>query len=178
MVTEKTFIKAVDPVGVMKNALYIVGGLVVAYLGYANMVTIRLGSLRLPGWSMYIFASILIGAGVLLVLFSLFQEKCAKCHTNSEFEELHFSPSLQDDLLQAVSSFTLTGMNPQFVGGSSKNVTLSLRYCPSCQKSAEVSLTAYGESQASSKELLPQTVVPEQHIAALIEYVEQYVVGD
>lgn len=175
---EQTFKKAVDMVGVIKNSLFILGGLVVAYLGYAEMVTIRIGSLRLPIWSMYVFAALFLGIGLFLVITSIFQEKCVRCNANSEFGELHFAPAVKDELLQAMSSFSLDTIAPSFVSAYSKNITLALRYCPGCKKKAEVTITANEQNSASSKVLMAETIVPEQSVTALVNYVEQYVEDD
>lgn len=178
MSQEQTFITAVDTPGVVKNALFIIAGIAVVVIGALGLITLKFGSLVLPSWSMYILGALFIGIGAILVYGSLKQEKCGKCHTNSEFEELHFHPDMEMPLLEAVEQFDFTHLKPHFVEETAKNVTLNFRYCPSCHKSAEVMVENTAMYQANTKELLKTTLVPSEKIPAMVNFVETYAVSN
>ncbi len=169
------FTKGVDQKALMTNALFIVGGLGVALTGAMGWFTLKIGTLRLPGWSMYVIGGALIAIGIVLVMAALNADKCPHCQAIADVEDLNFSTDIESEVKSAVENFDISQVTPKLVGSTDPNLELTLRFCPDCKKAAELSLVHFPEQyRSTSKDIVDGVAVPVEKVPAFIDYVQKY----
>lgn len=159
----------------LKKQLTAVGAILVgvaaAVAGGVFDFTLRLGSLALPGWSMYVVAVVAIGLGVAVLLSK--EDHCAACNVPLEQGTAHFPTELEAAVVQALGSGALSGLESAPVAQKSMpSVALELAWCGNCQAVGRVSCEREGGDP--SPKLVDARELNGPLVAALAAIVEKH----
>ena len=170
---DAVFIKAVNPKGLLYAAAAFAGGIAVILFGAFGGITLAIGKLALPGWTMYVAGALVMGLGILLLFTSLDAQKCPKCGAIAEAEDAYFPLELLQNVVQAVESGSAESLvNAQKVPKNQMKTVLSVTYCPKCEQVATVEVTKWEDFQPH--DVLPQRPIQGPAAAAFAGVVQAH----
>jgi hypothetical protein len=154
--------KAIEDVKNVKmifvGAAVILGAIVIAALGVLDIVALRIGSLALGSWAMYVAAAVVAGIGILVIIAASDQPRCVRCRRFLESHEAYFPLEALNVVQHAVSTGDPSPLAtlPAVPKNQMKSV-VSVTYCPSCREVGRVSAEKWQDMQQ-------QDVVPAREV--------------
>ena len=152
------FVKAIDAKGMLFALLVLAIGGVAVSLGLFDILTLKIGSLRLPSWSMYILGGIFGVIALVMFMFAANSAKCSKCGKLSSSDDAYFPLENLDAVVHAVENNQPEALESlQKVPKNQMKSELDITYCTGCGELAEVQVNKWAEYVPS--EVLPKRVV-------------------
>jgi hypothetical protein len=155
---EPVFVKATNPKAILYGLAAVAGGIVVILLGAFGNITLAIGKLALPTWTMYMAGAVVIGIGALILFTGMDARKCAKCGALAESEEAYFPlEQIQTvvDAVEAENADALTDL--QKVPKKQMKSVVDVWFCTGCGEVAEVEVKKWEDYQ-------PHDVLPRKPV--------------
>jgi hypothetical protein len=137
-----------DPRGLLLALAFLGGGLVVAALAALTDFTLRLGSLVLPQWTLYLVAFGLAATAAFTLFISLGVERCASCKTPLVNHDAYFALESVPSVVWAVEHLDpapLEQLAP--VPKNQMKAVASISYCEKCRAVGSVKASKWQEHQ-------------------------------
>lgn len=136
----------------------IVAAIAVAWLGYAEVLTLRIRSLRLGSWSMYVAASVLFGVASFVLWAGFYKHVCRECGDDLASNEAYFPLDAEAVVIRATAladTAYLSGL-PK-VPKAQMKMALDISYCTGCGNHGTVTVEKW-ENYQNHKLTEPQIV--------------------
>lgn len=167
-------VKGIDIKGIGYGLVGVAIGLGLLYAGLTMDVTLAIGRLALPKWSIYGAGTVIALGGALLAAMSLKTEKCGPCGATLEHGEAHFPPeasAMVMGALQHLDPRALQGL--PMVPEQPHRATVQMRFCPDCGQVGELSARQYQGVQ--EHQLIAPGVVTGPAVEGIAEVVQAHV---
>lgn len=170
---ENLIVKGLD----IKNILYglcgIGGGILIVIIFLSFNITLRIKSLVLPQWTVFILGGIFIIVGVFLIINSLNSEKCVKCNVVLKDGMAYFPMSAEMELVEIVKKEEYVKINDLKKINENPKIEMGIGWCSDCLNIGKVQIAKYENNEY--EHIIPEKIISGKNVKILADIVKAHI---